>query len=340
MKRVTKGYSGEDIPLFASMITTSETSPSRITSSLSLSPQHIPFTALSTSQPSNIHTTPVTEEAASMPHESPLQSVHSLRLDEGSLSLHELTVLCTNLSNKVTSLKAELAQTKQTYGTAFTKLIKEERSLIEELDLDADISLVPLHDAEIREKISNDTKVTTADTTLNIASVPISTASATPEVSIAATNLVYIRSEEKRKDKCKAIMTEDESVQKKKRITRDTEIAKQLQEEYDKAGKKEAVAIVDIAHVIDWNDPSVIKYHALQHRPRSVAEFRKNMIMYLKNQGGYKMKDFKGVSYDDIRPIFEKVWDQVHSFVPMDSEEEVQRLKRAGQDVEAKPAKR
>ncbi|GJS64474.1 hypothetical protein Tco_0679038 [Tanacetum coccineum] len=45
------------------------------------------------------------------------------------------------------------------------------------------------------------------------------------------------------------------------------------------------------------------------------------------------MKDFKGMSYDDIRLIFEKVWDQVHSFVPMDSEEEVQRLKRAGQDL-------
>ncbi|GKG60017.1 hypothetical protein Tco_0609681, partial [Tanacetum coccineum] len=39
--------------------------------------------------------------------------------------------------------------------------------------------------------------------------------------------------------------------------------------------------------------------------------------------------------------IFKKVWDQIHSFVPMDSEEEeVQKLKRAGQDVEAKPAKR
>ncbi|GJS84908.1 hypothetical protein Tco_0751449, partial [Tanacetum coccineum] len=72
MKRVTKGYSGEDTPLFASMITTSKTSPSRITSSPSLSPQHTPFTASSTFQPSNIHTTPVTKEAAFMPHESPL----------------------------------------------------------------------------------------------------------------------------------------------------------------------------------------------------------------------------------------------------------------------------
>ncbi|GJY63234.1 hypothetical protein Tco_0464694 [Tanacetum coccineum] len=292
MKRVTKGYSGEDIPLFASMITASETSPSRITSSPSLSPQHTPFTAPSTSQPSNIHTTPVTEEAASMPHESPLQSVHSLGRDEGSLSLHELTVLCTNLSNKVTSLEAELAQTKQTYGTALTKLIKkvkkleqtvktsqsrrrtrvvlsdeeevsedpskQGRSLIEELDLDAKISLVHSHDVKIQENISDDTEVTIADSALNTASVPLNTASVTPEVSTAAANLVYIRrSAEKRKDKGKAIMIEDESVQKKskkqleqerlsheeairlqeqidederKRIARDAKIAKQLQE--------------------------------------------------------------------------------------------------------------
>ncbi|GJS84909.1 hypothetical protein Tco_0751450 [Tanacetum coccineum] len=119
-----------------------------------------------------------------------------------------------------------------------------------------------------------------------ILSVPISTASATPEVCTAAANLVYIRSAEKRKDKGKAIMIRDESIQKKskkqlekerlsheeaiklqehineeerKRIARDAEIAKQLQEEYDKAGKKEDVAKVDTAHVIDWNDPSIIR---------------------------------------------------------------------------------
>ncbi|GKC24407.1 hypothetical protein Tco_1026557, partial [Tanacetum coccineum] len=172
-------------------------------------------------------------------------------------------------------------------------------------------------------------EVTTADIALNTASVPISTASATLEVSTAAANLVYIRrSVEKRKDK--EHIDEDE----RKRIARDAEIAKQLQEEYDKAGKKEAVAEVDTAHVIDWNDPSVIRYlydlvntslHTIDHeigtrnekervvieretreRPRSIAKVRKNMLMYLKNQGGYKMKDFKVMSYDDIRPIFEK----------------------------------
>ncbi|GJR64804.1 hypothetical protein Tco_0010869 [Tanacetum coccineum] len=42
---------------------------------------------------------------------------------------------------------------------------------------------------------------------------------------------------------------------------------------------------------IDWSDPAMLRYHALQNRPDSVAEVRKNMVMYLKNQKGYKQKD-------------------------------------------------
>ncbi|GKG21911.1 hypothetical protein Tco_0384506, partial [Tanacetum coccineum] len=68
-----------------SIQTTPESSPSRITSSPSLSPYHTPISAPSISQLPSIQTTPVAEEAAPMPHESPLQSVHSLGRDKGSL---------------------------------------------------------------------------------------------------------------------------------------------------------------------------------------------------------------------------------------------------------------
>ncbi|GJY32246.1 reverse transcriptase domain-containing protein [Tanacetum coccineum] len=367
-QKVTRGYSSDDIPLFSSMITAPDTSPSRITSSPSLSPQHTPVSAPSTSPPPITETSP-TEEPAPIPHESPLQSVHSLGCDEGSVSLNELMDLVTQLTNKVGGLENELKNTKKVYGTAITKLAKrvkklemqvktskasrrtkivlsedddvdedsskQGKSLIEELDMDADISLVPPH-AEIQEKISDETKVLLEEEeATEIVQDQGSGEKGEQEVSTAAGSLVYIRrSEKKKKDKGKAILIEDESIQKKsmkqeqekklgheeairlkeqineeerKRIARDAEIAKQLQEEYDKAGKKEVVTKVDTAHVIDWNDPSVIRYHALQNRPRSVAEVRKNMMVYLKNQGGYNMKDFKGMSYDDIRPIFEKV---------------------------------
>ncbi|GJX98077.1 hypothetical protein Tco_0355096 [Tanacetum coccineum] len=45
------------------------------------------------------------------------------------MTLHELTVLCTKLSNIVDSLETELKQTKQTYGATLTKLIKKVQKL-------------------------------------------------------------------------------------------------------------------------------------------------------------------------------------------------------------------
>ncbi|GJZ01912.1 hypothetical protein Tco_0519873 [Tanacetum coccineum] len=69
------------------------------------------------------------------------------------------------------------------------------------------------------------------------------------------------------------------------------EDALKLQRQLDK--RQEVPSEATQAPVINWNDPSVTWYHAIQHRPRSVAEVRKNMMVFLKNQGGYKMKDFK-----------------------------------------------
>ncbi|GJT16939.1 hypothetical protein Tco_0875645 [Tanacetum coccineum] len=72
------------------------------------------------------------------------------------------------------------------------------------------------------------------------------------------------------------------------------------------------------------------RYHALQNRPYSVTKVRKNMIMYLKNQAGYKQSYFKGMKYKEIRPIFENVWDQTHTFVPMDLEDKEKDSEKKG----------
>ncbi|GJV26592.1 hypothetical protein Tco_1379287 [Tanacetum coccineum] len=90
-----------DIPLFPTMLTTPESSPSRITSSPSFSPQTHPSISQPPSTPPSNQTTPITEEAAPMPHKLPLQSVHLLVRDEVSLSLNELTDLRTSLSKKI-----------------------------------------------------------------------------------------------------------------------------------------------------------------------------------------------------------------------------------------------
>ncbi|GJW75782.1 hypothetical protein Tco_0135152 [Tanacetum coccineum] len=166
MKKVSRGYSGIDFALFPTMICAPETSPSRITYSPSLSPQHTPASTPSTSQPPNTQPILDAEEVVPMPHESPLYIVHSLGRDEGSLSLNELTDLCTSLSKKVEGLESKLKQTKQTYSTALTKLILRVKKLEQivkasksrrRLDMDAGISLVPPH--AVNEGKNDDTQI-------------------------------------------------------------------------------------------------------------------------------------------------------------------------------------
>ncbi|GKG29008.1 hypothetical protein Tco_0416373, partial [Tanacetum coccineum] len=76
-----------------------------------------------------MQTTHVAEEAATIPHDSPLPRVHSLGSDEGSMTLNELTILCTTLSKKVETLESDLKHIKLTYGAAYTKLIMKVKKL-------------------------------------------------------------------------------------------------------------------------------------------------------------------------------------------------------------------
>ncbi|GJV77832.1 gag-pol polyprotein [Tanacetum coccineum] len=144
----SKGYYGVDIPLFPTMLIASKSSPSIITSLPSLSPQTHPSTSQPPSIPSSNQTTPATKETPLMPHDSPLQSVHSLRRDEGSLSLNELTNICTSLSKKTIKTSQVRRRAKAVISDdeeAEEDPSNQGRSLIEELDLDARISLVPPH---------------------------------------------------------------------------------------------------------------------------------------------------------------------------------------------------
>ncbi|GJZ95445.1 hypothetical protein Tco_0667779 [Tanacetum coccineum] len=115
----------------------------------------------------------------------------------------------------------------------------------------------------------------------------------------------------------------------------DFKTALELQRQLD---EREEVAAKE-AHDIDWSDPSVLRYHALQNRSFYVAEVRKNMCLYLKNQGGYKISHFKGMSHKDIRPIFKRVWDQNQAFIPMGFEIEKEVMKRSGFDLQQESSK-
>ncbi|GKB24207.1 hypothetical protein Tco_0863608 [Tanacetum coccineum] len=387
MKRPTKGYLGQEVAIFPTMLDVTEpsTSPSRITSSPSPSPEPSPSHSPAPSpspdhtnaapiqpsptQPSPTQPSTTAEHHFPTPHGLPLHVVYSHGSDEGSLKLNELMNLVTKLSERIGVLEDDLRKTKKTYSSAFTKLILRVKKLEarveigkarkrakvvlseddEDVEDDSSKQGRKLFDAEVQEKANQESsekgsaEVSTTGATKGTASeVPV-VSTAKENISTARRTVTYRRrSEEKRtrKDKGKAIMTESEPKKKSKKeieqerlsfakairleeqmneeqraqIARDEEIARQWDEEERQRAMSEAKS----TKKIDWNDPSVIRYHALKMKPKTIAQARRNMIKYLKNQGNYKISDFKGMSYNEIRPIFEKVWDFNQHIEPME----------------------
>ncbi|GKF56423.1 hypothetical protein Tco_0166763 [Tanacetum coccineum] len=126
MRRLTKGYTGVEIRLFTTMLTsppptpspTPLSSPTRMTSSPSLSSEPSTVPTFKPQPSLNV------EYHVPTPNESPLHVVHSHGSDEGSLKLNELTNLVTKLFERFRVLEDDLTKTKHTYSSdAFTKLI-------------------------------------------------------------------------------------------------------------------------------------------------------------------------------------------------------------------------
>ncbi|GKE56966.1 hypothetical protein Tco_1496151, partial [Tanacetum coccineum] len=288
MKRPTKGFLGQEVALFPTMLVVTEpsTSPSRITSSPSHSPepstQHSPDNTTaaasqpSPTQPSPTHPSPGAEHHVLTPHDSPLHAVYSRGSDEGSLKLNELMNLVTKLFDRIGVLEADLMKIKKTYK------VQEKPSTDTELFIQEVTPTEVIQDQEGSKKASDEVNTAGAKKGTASEEVPIvSTAEVNP--STAGGTVTYSRmSAEKRsrQDKGKAIMIEEEPKKKSKKeleqerlsyaeairleeqmneeqraqIARDEEIARQWDEEERQRAMDEAKS----AKKIDWNDPSPI----------------------------------------------------------------------------------
>ncbi|GJY47159.1 ribonuclease H-like domain-containing protein [Tanacetum coccineum] len=261
-------------------------------------------------------------ETATMPHDLPLPGGHTPGSNEGRLKHDELMELVTKLSDRVVAVEEDLKQTKKTYRTALTKLVLKVKKLEKQVRsgkarrrarIDEGTSWFQ-EDVETQEKNCADTKVlleeeTPTELIEDLGSgekgkKEISTIDVT--VSTAGAEVQYCQ-QDVSTAVCQALLYNLENE------------------------REEVLAEATQSQTIYWSDHDVLRYHALQNRPYSVAKVRKNMVMYLKNQAGYKQSYFKGMKYEQIRPIFEKVWDETHTFVPMDlKDKEKGSKKKAG----------
>nr|GEV85080.1 putative ribonuclease H-like domain-containing protein [Tanacetum cinerariifolium] len=112
----------------------------------------------------------------------------------------------------------------------------------------------------------------------------------------------------------------------------DLERAQVLQQQYD-----------DKEENIDWNAvteqiqekhlDNIRKYQSLKRKTVSIAQARKNMIIYLKNMDGYKMEHFRGMTYDKVRPIFEREYKNVQTLFKPNKDVEKPTKKRFAEET-------
>nr|GEW41069.1 hypothetical protein [Tanacetum cinerariifolium] len=98
--------------------------------------------------------------------------------------------------------------------------------------------------------------------------------------------------------------------------------------------------VIDHVKLKAKEDPAVKKYQALKRKSQTEAQARKNMMLYLKNVVGFKMDNFKGMSYDDIRLIFEAKFNSNVAFLLKTKEQIEEDKNRALQKINETQAER
>nr|GEU86646.1 hypothetical protein [Tanacetum cinerariifolium] len=383
MRRVGKGFFGVDTPLFDGMIVAQKDTDvvdegaasvdvddvfAAIEEPSILSPTQPPLPSQDVPFTSQLQPPPPPSLIAQPP--SPQQQPQSSQDAKIFMDLlHTLLETCTTLTRRVKNLEQDkIAQSLEiikvdTSDDTVMDDVSKQGGIITNIDADEDVTLKDVDDiakevdvdATIEESADDDkiepvelqdvvevvftakliTKVVTAasatitaaDTLIPAVTIPAAALLLTTAPSAArkrkgvvikgpketAKPSTIIHTEPKSKDKGKGIMVHEPKP-----------LTKQAQIEQDEAYERE--------------------YQALKRKQQTEAQSRKNMMIYLRNMAGFRMNYFKGMKYDDIRPIFEKYFNSNVAFLEKTKEqieeEDIKALKRMSESQADKAAKK
>nr|GEV74988.1 putative ribonuclease H-like domain-containing protein [Tanacetum cinerariifolium] len=107
--------------------------------------------------------------------------------------------------------------------------------------------------------------------------------------------------------------------------------------------KKKAVvteAVIDHVKQKAKEDSFIQRYQVMKKIPQTEAQAQRNMMMYLKNTAGFRLDYFKGMSYDDIRPIFKAKFNANMEFLLKSKEQIEEEANRAIESINETPAQK
>nr|GEU69824.1 retrovirus-related Pol polyprotein from transposon TNT 1-94 [Tanacetum cinerariifolium] len=88
------------------------------------------------------------------------------------------------------------------------------------------------------------------------------------------------------------------------------------------------------------NYAKIYKFQSQQRKSWTKKQKRDYYMVVIKNNLGWKVKDFRGMTFEEVETKFNSVWKQMEDFIPMGSKEEAKRIKRKGINLEQESAKK
>nr|GEV89182.1 uncharacterized mitochondrial protein AtMg00810-like [Tanacetum cinerariifolium] len=331
MRRIGKGFFGVEAPLFEGMLVAQQVveegypddndenvnAGDAAEGDVSAATAEVPTVVKDSSTPSPIPPTPLPQ---------PSQDILSTSQDAAipMTLLQDLMDTYTVLSRRVEYLELDkIAQALEiTKLKRRVKKLERGNKVKERMTMDADADVVLKDDKEVADAVKDGVVIRD-----------------TEEYSPS----IIIPTETKSKDKGKGILVEEpKPLKKQAQIKQDEQFARELEAQLNRN--------IDWDEAIDHvkkkakEDLTVKKYQVLKRKPQNKSQARKNMIVYLINVAGFKMDYFKGMSYDDIRPIFEAKFNSNVAFLQKTrqeiEEEESRALKRINETPAERAAKR
>nr|GFB02154.1 hypothetical protein [Tanacetum cinerariifolium] len=110
-------------------------------------------------------------------------------------------------------------------------------------------------------------------------------------------------------------------------------IAKYLQEYQQFAAELPLERRIElISDLVKYQDnyAKTYKFQSQQRKPQTKKQKKDFYMALIRSNLGWKVKDFKGMTFEEIEAKFNTVWKQVKDFIPMGSKEEAERYKRKG----------
>nr|GFB45295.1 hypothetical protein [Tanacetum cinerariifolium] len=138
----------------------------------------------------------------------------------------------------------------------------------------------------------------------------------------------------------------------------DAQLARELEEQLERENQRRSEQIpkdAEIARIyakeelqitidgLEKNNETVAKYLQEYHQFASELPMERRIELItnlVKNNLGWKVKDFRGMTFKEVEANFNSVWKQMEDFIPMGSKKEAERIKRKGLNLEQESAKK